>query len=613
MLYVDSVVPTILSPAKLHTVFGRAIVPGITDAMLTQFTHKRRTQHYTLNMKLHLFNSLLALSSNVLLCAASSLRGQEHRQASAISDHMLKGAVRASKGLSKPEYKLTEPTTASSGSTPHQLATGTDDALFLGYSVSYAGDVNGDGIDDVIVGAPKKTFDAHHQEVGAAFIIFGRNGALPDLESINYLDGTNGFAVYGNRVNDEVGYSVSHAGDINGDGFSDVLIGAPGVDGFGAAGSGQVFAIFGSDAGFPAVVDLQSLDGSNGFVIQGNAMQDYLGSSVAYAGDVNGDGIDDVIVGAPNADTDQVANGGEVYVIFGSTSGFPDVLFITDLDGSNGFAIESEDESDIFGVSVASAGDVNGDGISDVLIGATGAANANGDHVGATYVIYGAPEFASSFEVSSLDGTNGYKILGTSMFDEFGHSVSAIGDVNGDDVDDFIVGCPRCRPTGGNFYSGTAFVFYGTKGPVASSVDATAANVVISAQDSFDGLGEDVSSAGDVNGDGIPDILIGSGRSVGDKNNAAVYVLYGSSSDLTPSIAVQDLDESSSIGMTIPMYDADFSGKNNRIMSVAFAGDLNNDGMTDVIVGLPNVKVGGDSLEGHVKVVLGNYAQQTER
>lgn len=495
--------------------------------------------------------------------------------------------------------------TQSDPPTPTELLTGTDDAHFLGYSVSYAGDVNGDGIDDVIVGALKKSLDDVHHQVGAAFVIFGQTDGLPDIESVDHLDGTNGFALYGNVINDDVGYAVSYAGDLNGDGFDDVIIGAPGVDGEGVPGSGQAYVVFGTDAGFQAVYNAWDLDGSTGFIIQGNSIQDYLGSSVSYAGDVNDDGIDDVIVGAPGADNGGRYNGGEAYVIFGSTSGFPSLLFITDLDGSNGFAIESEGEQDeqFLGQSVGFAGDVNGDGIGDILVGATGALNVNGVRTGATYVIYGdSAGFDASFQVSTLTGANGFKISSTAENDQFGRSVSALGDVNGDGIHDFIVGCPRCRPTGGEFYAGAAYVFYGSVDQ-ASSVDAATAGMIVAANDAFDGLGESVSFAGDVNGDGIADILIGSGRG-NAANHAIVYVIYGSTTDLTPSIAASDIDGSSD-GIAISMFDSSFAGKTDRIISVAFAGDFNNDGTSDLIVGLPEVELADETLEGQVMMLLG--------
>lgn len=537
--------------------------------------------------------------------AASSLRA-DRRLPNRYSNAKGGGGAAGRAKQSRPQ--ITAKILVDSEPTPTTLLTAEDDAKFLGYSVSFAGDVNGDGIDDVIVGVPRKNLDSDHQEVGAAFVIFGREGELPDLDNLDAVDGTNGFAIYGRVLLDHVGFVVSNAGDINGDGLADVIVGAPRVDGSLVQDSGQAFVIFGSDSGFDAIVDVDSLDGSNGFVIQGNGVEDFLGSSVSYAGDVNGDGIDDVIIGAPSADSFGVtffSGGGEAYVIYGSTS-FPAVFFITELNGRNGFVLEAEGEFDSFGRTVASAGDVNNDGISDILVGATSAMNPEGARSGVTYVIYGSPNFDASFEVSSLDGTEGFKIYGTSEWEEFGHSLAPVGDVNGDNIDDFVVGCPLCRPEGGGYGSGMAFIFYGTDGPLGA--ETITANSMVFGEESFDSLGEDVSSAGDVNGDGLPDILIMSGRSVGAGKNAELHIIYGSTTSLPETILAQDVD-GSNVGAEIQVFASDFNGKNDRIVSASFAGDVNHDGMTDIIIGLPNVEIGSAPGKGIVKVLLGNHVQ----
>jgi hypothetical protein len=124
---------------------------------------------------------------------------------------------------------------------------------------------------------------------------------------------------------------------------------------------------------FTAEFDLADLNGSNGFVINGINAYDYSGSSVSNAGDINGDGFDDLIIGAPNADPNGQNYAGESYVVFGSSGGFSANLNLSDLNGSNGFVINGIDALDFSGTSVSSAGDVNGDGFDDIIIGATGA------------------------------------------------------------------------------------------------------------------------------------------------------------------------------------------------------------------------------------------------
>ncbi len=183
------------------------------------------------------------------------------------------------------------------------------------------------------------------------------------------LDGSNGFVINGIDERDFSGRSVSGAGDINGDGIDDLIIGAYRADPNGGY-SGESYVVFGRDAGFDASLELSALDGSNGFVLNGIDTDDRSGVSVSGAGDINGDGIDDLIIGAdgaePNGD-----DSGESYVVFGRDTGFDAALELSELDGSNGFVLNGIDTDDRSGFSVSDAGDINGDGIDDLIIGAT--------------------------------------------------------------------------------------------------------------------------------------------------------------------------------------------------------------------------------------------------
>ena len=216
----------------------------------------------------------------------------------------------------------------------------------------------------------------------------GTNGVL-DLFG---LDGTNGFILNGIDAGDRSGGSVSSAGDVNGDGYDDLIIGAF-VAGRNGDRSGETYVVYGgaSAPGTDGVLDLSDLDGTNGFILNGIDIFDRSGNSVSSAGDVNGDGYDDLIIGARRADPNGDSDAGETYLVYGGASapGTGGVLDLSDLDGTNGFILNGIDAGDRSGYSVSSAGDVNGDGYDDLIIGARYADPNGDDSAGETYVVYG--------------------------------------------------------------------------------------------------------------------------------------------------------------------------------------------------------------------------------
>ena len=377
-----------------------------------------------------------------------------------------------------------------------------------GNAVAMGSDFNGDGISDILIGAPGA--NSMH---GQSYVIFGTRdvtgtlGASFDLSSLN---GTNGFTINGVTAGDISGRAVAMGSDFNGDGISDILIGAPGANSM----HGQSYVIFGTrdvTGTLGASFDLSSLNGTNGFTVNGVTAYDYSGNAVAMGGDFNGDGISDILIGAPGANSMH----GQSYVIFGTrdVTGTLGASFdLSSLNGTNGFTVNGVTAYDYSGNAVAMGGDFNGDGISDILIGAPGANSMHGQ----SYVIFGTRDvtgtLGASFDLSSLNGTNGFTVNGVTAYDYSGNAVAMGGDFNGDGISDILIGAP-----GANSMHGQSYVIFGTRdvtGTLGASFDLSSLNgtngFTINGVTAGDISGRAVAMGSDFNGYGISNILIGS-------------------------------------------------------------------------------------------------------
>ena len=474
---------------------------------------------------------------------------------------------------------------------------GIDEDDGSGISVSSAGDINGDGIDDLIIGASSADPNSN-TNAGETYVVFGSPEGFDANLNFSELNGDNGFILNGIDRFDQLGRSVSKAGDINGDGIDDLIIGTPGADSNGNFDVGKTYVVFGSSEGFDASFNLSELNGNNGFVLNGIDRSDRSGSSVSEAGDINGDGIDDLIIGAVNGDPNGNTNAGETYVVFGKTGGFNASFNLSELNGSNGFVLNGIDEYDFSGRSVSGAGDINGDGIDDLIIGASSA-----DPTGETYVVFGSSEdFDVSLNLSDLDGKNGFVLNGIDGGD-LGYSVSGAGDINGDGIDDLIIGAPR---GGSPSNSGETYLVFGKIGGFNASFNLSQLDgsngFVLNGIDMSDLSGVSVGGAGDINGDGIHDLIIGA-RLADPKGNGRAgetYVVFGSSEGFDASFNLSDLNGNN--GFVINGIDLfDESGS-----SVSSAGDINGDGIDDLIIGAEDADPNGNDRAGESYVVYGN-------
>ncbi len=405
----------------------------------------------------------------------------------------------------------------------------------LGENVGGGGDVNGDGLDDVVLGA-RIFYSEGSLRGGQSYVVFGPGEQLTG-SSINVadLDGQNGLEVRGvPTCCFPISQGANVIGDVNGDGVEDFSVGNFSGSPDGIERAGRAFVVFGREnTPFPPTLELSSLNGENGFAIYGTQPLGSLGVSTTGLGDINGDGIDDMAVGAPDV-PDRSTTIGEAYIIFGRDfsqgPAFPPVIRPNDLDGKNGFAIRGAISSRL-GFALGDVGDINGDGISDVLVGAYTASRS--------YVVFGQDtaevgDFPALIEVSELDGTNGFELI---FPGNFGWSVDGAGDFNGDRIDDAIIGAPEY----GNF--GVSLVLFGRNSSTGSTFPKS---IDVGTLESSDGVllrgaafpgtprggsaGYSVAGLADVNGDSVDDVA------VGDRDFGRTYVVFGRSAEAPPLI-----------------------------------------------------------------------------
>ncbi len=465
----------------------------------------------------------------------------------------------------------------------------------LGRSVSSAGDVNNDGVDDFIVSA-EGVDQSGTPDAGAAYIVFGTDGGIPSPLNLATLNGSTGFKIEGVSATQELGLSVSRAGDVNGDGIDDILVSSTE-----SSEDGATYVVFGRSGVFPASISVTSLNGTNGFKMTGLSSNDQSSHVSSTAGDINGDGVTDIIIGIGGGFNDDAVASGTAYVVFGRKSTpFASVVNLSALNGADGFKINGESGNNRFGGSVSTAGDINGDGIDDIIIGASKAVD-NDTIVGGAYVVFGKrTAFSATLNASVLDGKKGFKVYGQRDAGYLGASVSSAGDINGDGLGDIIIGEPQTSPDRAG--PGFSYVIFGKRTAFPSILSLSTLNgtngFALAGEVDGNFTGKSVGSAGDFNGDGYGDIIIGAERA---GTGGTGYLVFGRPAGFPPTLPLATLN-----GTTGYKFIGSVSG-GGAGASVNGAGDVNGDGKSDIVIGAP---IGGGQFPGagNAYVVFGNGA-----
>jgi hypothetical protein len=363
----------------------------------------------------------------------------------------------------------------------------------------------------------------------------------------------------GEEQHDAAGYAVSYAGDVNGDGFGDFLIGAWGSD-EGGTDAGQTYLILGREQRWQKKVDLSKADAS--FI--GENPFDESGRALAYAGDVNADGFDDFLIGAP--DNDQGGDkAGKAYLIWGRAQGWKMGMSLAQAAVS----FVGEAPHDRAGSALSYAGDVNGDGYDDFLIGAW-ANDANSEDAGQAYLIYGKSQ---GWQVNTPLAHTDASFVGESSREEAGRALSYAGDVNGDGFDDFLIGAPSV--SAGKQFAGKSYLILGHPSDLGWQTNLANA-ISFTGEGTNDASGSHLAYAGDVNGDGYGDFIIGAwSNDEAGVNAGQVYLFFGKADGWKKNYSLSEASAS-----FIGEQSGDSAG-----FSATYAGDVNGDGYDDFIIG----------------------------
>lgn len=393
---------------------------------------------------------------------------------------------------------------------------------YLGQSLAGAGDIDGDGYSDIVIGA--HLFDNGQNNEGAALVWHG-GASGPDTATAT--------ARHSAQPESAFGYAVSGAGDIDGDGYDDIIVGSPHYDN-GQSEEGVAFIFPGTPTGISPIPSA---------MLEADQADAGFGTSVSAAGDVNGDGLGDIIIGAMHYDNGENEEGA-AFVYLGSAAGVNPIPI----------KLESNKAGAWFGCAVAHTGDLDDDGFAEIVIGAMNYSNGQSEE-GALYLFPGSPIGPDPA---------GLRIIESEQEDaRLGNAVATAGDLNGDGRGDLVAGAYSL----GDYDAGAIFIGYSK----AHSLDSLTYEYIKGSQDQAH-FGWDVAGAGDINGDGFHDLVVGAHAY--DNGDGAAHIYYGSPVGITSGNASHLYAHET--GMAAAMGE-----------SVAGAGDLDGDGYADVVIGEP--------------------------
>ena len=427
----------------------------------------------------------------------------------------------------------------------------------LGYDIG-AGDINGDGDDDLVIGAPFVDIDSANW-TGRSYVIYG------PLTVDRTVTSSYDASVDGNVTDDYVGLAVSAGGDLNGDGYDDIAIGSLGYDLSAASDAGIVGVRYGSAASLSGNTSIDALDAN----FTGIKTRDYLGFAVKFIGDVNGDGYDELAAGARGASS-TYPGAGAVYIIQGSATRYSGISTMTT---AAALTITGATRTDSLGDmgSIAGPVELDGDGLHDIVVGSITIKSGANTRAGGAYVFYGtagALSTSASLSIAAADAS----FTGGAADDVLGGASASAGDVNGDGYNDLVLGAYGVD-NGSTLNVGCAYLLHGGASRLSGASSVTSAAVAtICGEATSDSLGATVGGA-DVNGDGYSDMFVGAnGVDNGTSSNVgAMYVFYGS---LSGSVSASSADATFT-GTT-------FGGNVGLSSHVA---DVNGDGNEDILVG----------------------------